>query len=193
MKDYAKNNHSPRRSPRRRRNIVSIIIIVAAIVLPISMYYVKYHNVIHNKGRLPAGQKTKMTTMITAPVKTASNDESDNNVQFDFYTLLPKMQTETPQNTTVHTAMPIPPNTKQATHYVLQIASSRNITEANRLQAQIAELGFSAFIQHYKTQNNLWFRVMAGPYGSLAKAHAVQNKLSQEQLDSLLLQLKTQK
>nr|WP_236905154.1 SPOR domain-containing protein [Coxiella endosymbiont of Rhipicephalus microplus] len=69
--------------------------------------------------------------------------------QFEFYTLLPKMEvTELlPMSPTLFDTRTVIP----LTNFILQIASFKNITDAERLKSRLS-LNFPCYIQIYRTK-----------------------------------------
>ncbi len=179
------HSHNNKRKPPARksgRRVITIALISIAILLPTLMYYFKYQTIIHNKG--------KKVVVPTSPL-TAKTAAGKSTVEFDFYTLLAKI--ETPVNQTVsnkQTPLPVKAETK-LTRYVLQVASLQQLSDAVRLQDELKSLGFVTFIQIYKTNHQQWHRVLIGPFASLENATQAQRKLNSDKLDSLLLTLKT--
>jgi hypothetical protein len=78
--DYARQSKSPQ--PNHKKRVIIILIVLAAIITPLAMHYIRY-----KKTVLPA----KKTTQISAPKKRSASKP-----QFDFYTLLPKMNVPIP-------------------------------------------------------------------------------------------------
>jgi len=87
--DYAQQ--SPQKKRSRKKLWVTVVIVLVTALAPIMMYYVRYQNVIHNKGKVTTTKK-HVKKKIPSSKKTKDNKQT-----FDFYTLLPKM------------AVPLPP------------------------------------------------------------------------------------
>ena len=175
VKDYA-HQKSPKNPPPSRGKLFAIVFIAIAMFSPLTLFYFKHKKSIHQGAitkptKKPAAAKSiKATTAATT--------------QFDFYTLLPKIEVPTEAN---HT------NPKQlvttASAYVLQVASVQNRQDAKQLSQQLQTQGFRAFVQHYQAQTNDWYRVMVGPYFSSQQAAKMQQRLHQHKFSSILLRL----
>lgn len=115
-------------------------------------------------------------------------------VQFDFYTVLPKMAVtvaSAADNVAGVTAKPAAAAAKplQAGAYVLQIAALRQFSDAQRLRDQIQSTGYPVFIQAYQAGQMMWYRVMVGPYVSQELAERAQIQLKNHHFNSLLLKM----
>ena len=124
-------------------------------------------------------------------------------VQFDFYTVLPKMAVSSaptpppkeisPSAKTSPMLTTLPPVLVEKPlvpgMYVLQIAAVRQIHDAERLREQMHNLGFPVFIQPYQAEEALWYRVMIGPYPSQDIAQRRQEELQGHRINSLLLKM----
>lgn len=162
--------------------------------------------------------------------------------QFDFYTILPKMQVGTPQaaaNTGVtaptpqpsqqnnvsvaqdeqaqasqhhvqskqETAlqevanppqtipssppavMPITAAQKPQIRFVLQVASTRNYADADRMKAELTLQGYTVFVQKVKFGQGEWNRVYVGPFNSRASAQNQQAGLKSNHVESIIVKL----
>ncbi|MCK4869760.1 MAG: SPOR domain-containing protein, partial [Gammaproteobacteria bacterium] len=94
--------------------------------------------------------------------------------KFDFYTILPNEKIK---------VMPVP---KSGVQYVLQIAVVKKFAEADRLKAELALLGFDAFVTKVKSRGGEINRVLVGPYFSKKAAVIDQRRLMQNQIKSIL-------
>lgn len=98
-------------------------------------------------------------------------------VQFDFYTVLPKMTVDSEIKTITP---PIP-------HYFLKIASTKQVEEAQRLRDQLQIWGFPVFIHPNLNDQSAKYQILLGPYQSLAEAQHAQGALHTHKTDSSLL------
>jgi len=113
--------------------------------------------------------------------------------RFEFYTILPEM--EVPVATE-----PLPrrvdkeskqPEEAMGT-YLLQVASFKSHQEADRLKASLALLGMEARIQTVSIDGEqTWHRVRLGPFSSLSEANEVRRRLNANDLDAMVLKVKT--
>ena len=88
--DYAQQSPPPQRS--HKKLLMTIIVVLLAGLTPLMVYYIRYKNVIHNKGKIT---KTQNEKTVQHPQKTGATKP-----QFDFYTLLPKMAVPLPHTKT---------------------------------------------------------------------------------------------
>ncbi len=178
--DYAQRKQRPRRS--HKKIILTIIILLVAGFLPITMYYFRFQNVIHNKGKVLTTKITKKAKNTKPPQKVEGTTP-----QFDFYTLLPKMKVLVPKAKTT-----VPLQQSEKVVYVLQVAALKNRYDAKRLRDQLISMGYRAYVQSYQANRRIGYRVLAGPYISLNTAEKDQRQLhNKERLESLLLRRKT--
>jgi len=184
VRDYA--NRPPPQKPRRGMRItLTSVVIMVAIVIPALTYYTKYHKVIHNKNRIPKAVKIKATN----PVKSKSTRTFPApKSEFDFYTILPKMQVPISNSTETTIRIPSPQDTKG--HFMLQVASLQSLKEAQHLKSKLFALGYMASIESFQSNDGLaWNRVMIGPY-TIDDAEKAQVALHQQHIDSILLKSK---
>lgn len=112
--------------------------------------------------------------------------------RFDFYTLLPELEVVVPDDearsssATTGDAASTPAATATGP-YVLQAGSFQRAQEADTLKANLALLGVEANIQTVTVDNNIWHRVRVGPYTDLAELNRVRERLTHNQIDTVLL------
>ena len=111
--------------------------------------------------------------------------------QFDFYTLLPELEVVVDENTSkkpnaTNAAVP-----KKSGNYVLQVGSFKSNEEADSLKAQLALMGVVTNIEVVNVNGNKWHRVRIGPSQDLAQLEATQKKLRAENIDTILLKVRT--
>ncbi len=128
--------------------------------------------------------------------------EKSSKPRFDFYTILPEMEIPVPEPERRTTSKaPAPPH--DAGHnaasspspatpgsYMLQLGSFRNRSDADRLRARIAMLGFEPHIQTVNIDGSNWYRVRIGPYRNSVRIAEIRNRLHQSEFDAILLKLK---
>jgi len=119
--------------------------------------------------------------------------------KFNFYTLLPELEVLIPENETR------PPeksdkskpqktggntSTPDSKKYILQLGSFQNLTDAEKLKANIAFLGLEAGIQSVSINSQTWHRVRTGPYKNKQQLYQYQKQLKQNGIDAISLELK---
>lgn len=121
---------------------------------------------------------------------------------FDFYTLLPEMETVVENKNKgeqpVVTAPPEPPaaepepqtqtQAEPAERYMIQVGSFKKLADADGFRAKLALLGIESKVQTVTIDNkDTWHRVQIGPIAGRDQADALQRQLRENQIDSLLL------
>lgn len=123
--------------------------------------------------------------------------------KFDFYTLLPEMEVIVPDDE-LEPVDPEPPPKVETTpparnsvgeqagseRYLIQVASFRKPADAERLEAQLALLGFEAHVQRARGSDGVWHRVRAGPFGSVAEVRAARSRLASNGLKGYVVRLR---
>ena len=112
--------------------------------------------------------------------------------QFDFYTLLPELEVVVDDNTPKKTDTKNNDSTpKKSGNYVLQVGSFKSNEEADSLKAQLALIGVVTNIEVVNVNGNKWHRVRIGPSQNLGQLEATQKKLRAENIDAILLKVRT--
>ena len=131
--------------------------------------------------------------------------------KFEFYTLLPEMEVVVPdedfsapqpapaESGTTDTEVPanstVDEDTRSGTdeplksgHYILQVASFRNMNEADGLKAQLTLLGFRPVVQSVAINSDeKWHRVRIGPYADRDSLEAARVRLRADGHDNPLV------
>jgi cell division protein FtsN len=119
---------------------------------------------------------------IKALMEPAPTLKSTSPVQFDFYTVLPKMKVDTIAKTAA-------PAASVKGRYVLRAASFQRWEDAEQLRDLIQSWGFSAFIHHSLEESSANYQVIIGPYASLESAQRAQETLRTHKTESAMLKL----
>jgi cell division protein FtsN len=140
----------------------------------------------NSKNKPPSrSDQTRHAPLVTHPAK--KNSPPPKKSEYDFYTMLPKMQVE------ANTRMPVTPANraegvnKKTEHYALQIASFKNFPDADRMRGQLLMMGFSPSIQKYIVDEQVWHRIYIGPYHSRQAAIKQQQRLHENSISSVLV------
>jgi cell division protein FtsN len=142
-------------------------------------------------------QQARSTTKNEKAVTKNSSAEKKEQ-KFNFYTILPELEVLIPEDETR------PPETKSNTattanstskpeaakQYILQVGSFQNLTDAEKLKANLAFLGLEADIQHVTVNNQAWHRVRTGPYRDKKQLYQNQKTLKQNNIDAISMELK---
>ena len=95
---------------------------------------------------------------------------------YDFYDMLPKQEVEVPQSEAAKSAgLALPKG-----DVTLQAGSFKNVAEAEKLQAQLAQYGIDAKIQRFSLEDETWYRVRIGHYDNAEAARRTAERASRE-------------
>ncbi len=213
-KDYAKKNmFAQKRKVRKQPPRLSVLLTVffVAFVVSASGYWVYAHHGFRD-GVIAwvASAKSLLIKHKTDPVKVAKQSDSnqdDNNVRFDFYTELPKMQVNTTSVLDKKTfvspklveKLPRPAEladidnsiqsvitakksqAKPLMQYTLQLGIFKDQLSASQLRLSLLLAGIDADV--VKMQNNT-YRVQKGSFTSENQAKAMQRQINKKGFDS---------
>jgi cell division protein FtsN len=76
---------------------------------------------------------------------------------------------------------------KMKTGYVLQLASVKSYSEADKLKAQLTMLGYDVSVQKSNRDHQVTYRVILGPYPTVAMAQGQQSKLRKSNISSIII------
>jgi cell division protein FtsN len=113
----------------------------------------------------------------------SATDEQKDKPHYDFFTVLPEMKVEVPEQK----------NRQKATRetdtgtYLLQVGSFRQAGDAEQLKASLALIGIVARIQTVDVNEATWHRVRIGPVDGARKADELRNRLADNGIDSLVM------
>ena len=148
-------------------------------------------------------QTKKKSNAASSTAKAPVTDKKE--PKFNFYTLLPELEvlipeseTRPPTNTSTNTntntntskIKTSKPQNKSAKQYILQVGSFQNLNDAKKLKANLAFLGLEAGIQHVTVNKQAWHRVRTGPYQNKQQLYQKQKLLSQNEINSISMELK---
>ncbi len=130
--------------------------------------------------------------------QTGADSAAEDDVEFNFYTLLPQREVMVSTDKQPSRARPtVNPEksspSKQAEtayRYYLQAGSFQRREEAEKRRIQLLLLDMEANIEKVKHQGKSWYRVQAGPYHSTKQLATVRNTLSGEGIDTLVTKRK---
>ena len=134
------------------------------------------------------------------PVESAKLDKKTDNREkkeqkFNFYTILPELEVLIPESETrppevKNKATTTSNSSNAAKQYVLQVGSFQNLSDAEKLKANLAFLGLEANIQHVTVNKQAWHRVRTGPYRDRQQLFKNQKLLKQNDIDAISMELK---
>ena len=109
--------------------------------------------------------------------------------RFDFYTILPEMETVLPDKEPPTTRPK--PSVEADARYILQAGSFANFEDADRLKARLALAGLEARIEKISIEGKgEYYRVRLGPYPKLEQLEAQNKKLADLGVRALRIKVK---
>ena len=74
--------------------------------------------------------------------------------------------------------------------YLIQVSSFKNEADAESLKVKLMLLNFEVFTEVYeKSTDDVWYRVVVGPFASKRESSQARKKLADNNYDSLLLKI----
>lgn len=109
--------------------------------------------------------------------------------RFEFYDVLPQYEVKIPDDnarasTSTRRRPPEAPGS-----YLLQAGSFSTVAEADKMQANLALLGFESHVQRVTLDDDVFNRVRIGPIADLEAAKRTQRQLRTAGYDTMLMQV----
>ena len=120
----------------------------------------------------------------TQPRPTAARDD-----RFDFYEILPQFEVVVPESDARDRSNARPPPAATPGSFLLQAGSFSAPADADRLQANLALLGFESHVQRVTIDDGVFNRVRIGPIDDLGAAERTQRQLRAKGIDTLLMRV----
>jgi cell division protein FtsN len=137
-------------------------------------------------ARVPSAGAIARAPTAARPAPVATTPES----RFEFYEILPQLEVAVPDSSEpTPRAAPAPRPTEAPGSFLLQAGSFSAAGDADRLQANLALLGFESHIQRVMIDNAVFNRVRIGPIADLDSAKRAQRRLRDAGIDALLMQV----
>ncbi len=179
----ARNTKTNRRTPKAQQQ-GNILPFVTGLSIGLFIAFVVYLKGAAINHALPEIEVETVPT--NSKVVTAEDEE----VTFDFYTILPEREVKVPEWE--------PPKVKNSSGkeiktgaFVFQVGSFQKHADADKVKAKLALLGFPVEIQRVVINGQkIWFRVRVGPYKDQSKLNGVRQRLSSNNMDYILLRIK---
>ncbi len=111
--------------------------------------------------------------------------------RYDFFTVLPEMEVVVPEQELNVRSQPETvenPASNDGTQYLLQVGSFQSSDDADQMKARLALLGFVAQVQSVTVNDATWHRVRVGPVSGARAAEDLRGQLTQNGIDSLVLE-----
>lgn len=120
-----------------------------------------------------------------ATEEAAADAEADTGAAADeltFFDLLKKQEVEVPEDSGQATRSSAPPMEKEIT---LQVGAFKQMAEAEKQQARLAQYGVQASIQRYAVDDETWFRVRIGPIATVEELDQLRAKLAEAEIEAM--------
>jgi len=130
-------------------------------------------------------QRTTPAKTATAPAAAAVPADK----RFDFYEILPQFEVVVPESDNRGTRSARPRPTAAPGSFLLQAGSFSAPADADRLQANLALLGFESHVQRVTIDDDVFNRVRIGPIDDLSAAERTQRQLRAAGIDTLLMRV----
>lgn len=187
-KDYAKQTKTKAKgkakrgkAPKQKQPLAKLWYITAIAVVAFvgGLLYLKHEQV----GQQLAGKPSKQRKL--AQRKTKPHVRPTPTVRkprFEFYDMLAQSDSNPAK---VYNQEKIKAQEQRA-RYFLQVAAFKNMSQADRLRADLTLKGFTVAIKQIKSKGNTWSRVQVGPYASLSTAKQAQQQLKRDRYKSVI-------
>lgn len=110
---------------------------------------------------------------------------------YDFYTILPEMETVIPDETVSERAeQTAPSQIEPGAVYMLQAGSFRDAADADALKARLALQGFVADILTVTINGETWHRVRIGPFDNYDALEQARQRLESMDIETIALKVK---
>jgi len=182
-RDY-KNLRNNKKSDPEIKNASNLFIFLIGLVLGVfitSTIFFNHFNKIYN------GESTLAITDKDDIKKKNNNDKITNTeIIFDFPTILEERQvTKIPKKE--YKEIIDANEDKSRTIYILQVGSFKNFKSADALEAKLAFLGLSAYIDKKNIiDKGIIYRVYVGPFEDKEKLNEIKIKLSENNVSSIV-------
>jgi cell division protein FtsN len=137
----------------------------------------------------PVQKVTPAAPVAKAPEKTVTKPAESANKRetFEFYQLLQNSEVDTSHVD----AYEFQPREEENFSYMIQAASFRSNTDADRLRAKLILSGLEAHIKASESKDGgVWYRVTVGPFETRSAESRAQDKLAQMGLNSYTYKIK---
>lgn len=98
-----------------------------------------------------------------------------------FYDMLPKQEVEVPERVAQAAG---PRTARPEGELTLQAGAFKQLLEAERLQARLAQYGVDAKIQRFSLDDETWYRVRIGPVATVEEVDALRARLAEAEVEA---------
>jgi cell division protein FtsN len=138
----------------------------------------------------PAPTPAARTATRTAPrTQSAPAEPAAAENRFDFYEILPQFEVVVPDDEAPTRPGARPRRVEEPGSFLLQAGSFSAAADADRLQANLALLGYESHVQRVTLDDDVFNRVRIGPIGDLDAAKRTQRRLRDAGIDTLLMRV----
>jgi len=109
--------------------------------------------------------------------------------RYDFYDMLPNFEVVVPEKDREVKRDQRAARIERPGVYVLQAGSYRNVSDAERVRAQLNLQGIAAKVQRVAVDNDVWHRVRVGPISDLGELNRVRKQLQAADVDGLVIRV----
>ena len=145
---------------------------------------------LHFQNKVPA---VPLPDADAPPASAKATDESAADAEADagagaapdeltFFDLLKKQEVEVPEDSGQASGSSAPPMEKEIT---LQVGAFKQMAEAEKQQARLAQYGVHASIQRYAVDDETWFRVRIGPIATVEELDQLRAKLAEAEIEAM--------
>jgi cell division protein FtsN len=124
---------------------------------------------------------------VPAEDQVAASEAAAEETRFDFYDVLPEFEVVVPDTGEELREDPRDEARARSGNYIVQAGAFRTVADADRMQAQLALLGFESRIQRVAIDSDVYHRVRIGPVEDLAELNRIRRRLRDEQIDYVLI------
>jgi cell division protein FtsN len=148
-----------------------------------------YKSDAHKAGEPDAPRPEPQTRAAAAADAEGNAANAEGGDRYDFYDMLPNFEVVVPEKDRevkrdIRTARIERPGV-----YVLQAGSYRNVSDAERVRAQLNLQGIDAKVQRVAVDNDEWHRVRVGPISDLNQLNHVRKQLQAADVDGLVIRV----
>ncbi|MCK5728256.1 MAG: SPOR domain-containing protein [Methylococcales bacterium] len=123
------------------------------------------------------------------PPSRQNNPAEEPHFDFQFYGILPELETVIPENEIKKRIKKEQTDTQKTKNkYIMQAGSFKKYTDASRLKEKLTALGIESHIEQAKVKEVILNRVKIGPFSNLSSVMEIKNRLKSKKMDSLVLE-----
>jgi len=181
-RDYKnlRNNKKPSKEIKNKDGLLPFLTGLILGVFFTSIIFFNQYKILHDR-------KTTLTTNDKSEIESNNDKEIDIDIKFDFPTILEERQViKIPEKEYEET---ISNDNENSSHtiYILQIGSFKNFKSADALEAKLAFLGLSAYIQKKDIiGKGISYRVFVGPFENKKELEKIKIMLSENDVNSVI-------